>query len=1013
MLMKKIRLFFTAMVLLAASLQALAQNISVSGKVSDPAGNGIVGASVILQSNNTVYTITDVSGSYKINVPANGVLLVSCLGYQDQTVNVNGNNTINIVLMEDTEVLEDVIVVAYGTVRREANTGSVVTMDKTGLAEAPISSVDKLLGGKMAGVQVTTQTGQPGASSEIRIRGISSLNAGSSPLWVVDGIPVESGDQSYFTNTSNAMSAINPNDIENITVLKDAAAASIYGSRAANGVILVTTKSGKSGRAKFSVRAKFGASQLANDNNYRIMTASEYLGWQRVAIENAGYNPDDPTSPYYRPMSLLTQPLTNWMKEFTRLGKLQEYEVNAAGGTDRGKFYSSLSYQKNEGITYGTDFSKITARVNSDYKLTDNIEMGTRVNLGYNMSNDTPMQSLYYSNPFFAGMTILPWTPFYDEDGNYNVNIPENSNTNPLYTAFNDDQWEKQFRVHGTAFLQWQPIKNLVLKTNNSVEGTFGEGRRYWAPDPGDSEGTLQVSTTQYVTLTTSNTATYNFAFSGNNFRVMLGQEAMRRSYWSYYMYGNVSAKIPYMSTSTAAQDETDYSANFRTLLSYFGMLDYNYNNKYYFTASLREDGSSLFGSENQWGTFWSVGGSWNVTNESWMKPTHHWLSLLKIRASYGVNGNNNISPYQAYGVYSTSAYNGANGTLPSRPDNSSLSWEKNKTWNVGADFSFFDGRINAQFDVYNRITTDMLLSKQVPQTSGFSSNFMNIGSLGNKGVEFQMDGDIFHSSDLVWNVGFNVSYNKSTVLDLGDDDFMTYSGDSRIRHKVGERFYTFYLKDYYGVNPVNGEALWRHHEYTYKKDADGNDTKEIETDTVTLTSSYNEASYIYAGSPEPKLTGGFNTSVSWKGFNLSAFFEYKWGNKVLIIENRYVNSDGSQMSMNQNALSLNYWKNPGDTGVYPKPVAGNSSSSYAMPSTRWLEDGSYLRIKDVTLSYSLPEKLLKNIKLGGAKIYVSALNPFTFHNVHFWDPERGLDGMGYGIYPVTKSLVGGVEISF
>lgn len=1001
--MRKIKLFFTAMVLLAVGMQAFAQNIRVSGKVLDPAGNGVVGASLVLQSNNTVYTMTDVSGSYSINVPSDGVLTVSCLGFQEQTVSVNGRTSINIVLEEDTEVLDDVIVVAYGTVRREANTGSVATMDKVGLAEAPISSVDKMLGGKMAGVQVTTQTGQPGASSEIRIRGISSLNAGSSPLWVVDGIPVESGNQSYFTNTSNAMSAINPNDIENITVLKDAAAASIYGSRAANGVILVTTKSGKSGRAKFSARAKFGASSLANDNNFRIMTGQELLEWQRVAIVNAGYDPDNEKSPYYRPMSLLDKGVTDWMKAFTRLGVLQEYEINAAGGTDRGKFYSSISYQKNEGITYGTDFSKFTARVNSDYKLTDTIEMGTRVNLGYNMANDTPMQSLYYSNPFFAGMTILPWTPLYDEEGNYNVNIPENSNTNPLYTAFNDDQWEKQYRVHGTVFLEWKPIKNLVFKTNNSVEGTFGEGRRYWAPDPGDTKGTLQTSATQFITLTTSNTATYNFSFSDNNFRVMLGQEAMRRSFWEYYMYGDVSAKIPYMSSSVASQDETGYSANYRTLLSFFGMLDYNYMNKYYLTASLREDGSSLFGSENQWGTFWSVGGSWNVTNEKFMKGTSKWLSLLKIRASYGVNGNNNISPYQAYGVYSTSAYNGANGTLPSSPDNASLSWEKNKTWNVGADFSFFYGRLNAQFDVYSRITTDMLLSKQVPQTSGFSSNFMNIGSLGNKGIEFQMDGDIVHSKELVWNLGFNIAYNKSTVLDLGDDEFMSYASDSRLRHKVGERFYTFYLKDYYGVNPVNGEALWRHHEF----DEDGNIT------STSITNNFNSASYIYAGSPEPLLTGGFNTSVSWKGLNLSAFFEYKYGNKVLIVENRYINSDGSQMSMNQNARSLNYWKNPGDTGVFPKPVAGNSSNSYTFASTRWLEDGSYLRIKDVTLSYTLPEKWVKAVRLSGVKVYASALNLFTFHNVHFWDPERGLNGMGTGIYPVTKSFVGGVEISF
>lgn len=1006
--MKKVRLFFTAVAMLIAALPALAQNLQVSGVVSESNGSPVSGAAVQLKGSTSVYSMTDASGSFKLTVPSNGTLVVSCLGFKTVEVPVNGRIYIAVTLENDAELLEDLIVVAYGTVRREANTGSVVSMKSEGLAEAPVSSVDKFLSGKLAGVQVTSQTGQPGASTEIRIRGISSLNAGNDPLWVIDGIPVQTGDQSYFTNTSNAMSAINPNDIESITVLKDAAAASIYGSRAANGVILVTTKSGKAGKARFTARAKYGASQLANDNNFRIMTGRELLEWQRTAAINGGYNPDDPTSAYYRPYSLLTGELNNWMDKFTRLGVLEEYEINASAGSDKGKFYSSLAYQKNNGITYGTDFQKFTARVNSDYKLTRNLEIGTRVNLAYTMSNDTPMQSLYYSNPFFAGMTILPWTKYYDEDGNYNVSIPENSNTNPLYTAFYDDQWEKQYRVHGTAYLQWEPVKNLVFKTNNSVETTFGEGRRYWAPDPGDSEGTLQTSNTQYITLTTSNTATYNYSVYDNNIRVMLGQEAMRRSFFYYYAYApTVDAAIPYLNTAVASGDQTGYSANYRTLLSFFGMLDYNYANRYFLQASVREDGSSLFGSENQWGLFWSVGGSWNISGEEFMKPIHRTLSLLKLRASYGVNGNNNISPYQAYGVYASAAYNGGNGTLPSSPDNSSLSWEKNYTWNVGLDAGFFDGRLNTQFDVYNRKTTDMLLSKQVPQTSGFSSNFMNIGSMSNKGIEFQIDGDLVHNSDFVWNVGFNFAYNKSEILDLGDTDEMTYS-DSRIKHKVGERFYTFYLRDYYGVNPSNGQALWRHHEPVL--DEDGNETGE---EIITLTSDYNQASFIYAGSPEPKYTGGFNTSLSYKSFNLSAFFEYKYGNKVLIVENRYINSDGSQMSMNQNARSLNYWKQEGDTGVFPKPVAGNSTNSYTFASTRWLEDGSYLRVKDITLSYNLPENIVKKANVNGVKVYVSGLNVFTFHNVNFWDPERGLDGMGTGVYPMTKSFVGGIEVTF
>ena len=972
-----------------------AQNIQVSGVVTDATdGSTLVGASVVVKGT-SVGTSTDLDGRYTISAPADAVLEFVYVGYVTAAVPVNGRTTVDVTLKTEAEALDDVIIVAYGSVKREAKTGSVTSVKGDVIAESPVSSVDKMLAGKMAGVQVTASTGQPGANSQIRIRGTSSINAGNEPLWVVDGIPVMTGDQSYFTNSSNAMSAINPNDIESITVLKDAAAASIYGSRAANGVILVTTKSGKAGKAKFTARAKYGVSQLSNDNNFGVMNGEQLLSYQRAAAVNAGYNPDDPTSAYYRPYELLTRPQTNWMKEFTRMGNMQEYEINASAGNDKGKFYTSLSYQENEGIVHQSSFKKFTARVNSDYKLLDNLEIGTRVNLAYTDIHDSEMQSLYYSNPFFAGLTILPWTPLYDENGNYNVNIPENSNTNPLYNAFNDEQYEKQYRVHGTMYLQWEPVKNLVIKTNNSVEGTFGEGIRYWGPDPGGATGTLQSSSLQYLQLTTSNTITYSNMWDDHSFRVMVGQEAQSRTYHSFYAYApSVDAKIPYLNTSVSSQDQVGYSENARTLLSFFGMVDYNYANRYFLQASLRYDGSSLFGANNIWGLFWSVSGSWNVSNEEWMKGTEDWLSILKLRASYGVNGNNNISAYQAYGVYATAAYNGANGTLPSTPDNANLSWEKNYTWNVGLDLGFFDSRINFQVDAYDRITKGMLLSKQVPQTSGFSSNFMNIGSLKNTGVEAQLDGDIIRTNDWNWNLGVNFAWNKTEILDLGDVEEMTYSGDSRLKHVVGKSFYTFYIKDYYGVNPSNGEALWR-------------------TEDGQLTNDYNKAQYIYAGSPEPKFTGGINTSVAWKGLSLSAFFEYKVGNKVLIVENRYVQSDGNQMNMNQALGALNYWEKPGDTGVNPKPVAGNASNSYTFASTRWMEDGSYLRLKDVTLSYTFPQAWMKKIHLQNLKVYVSGLNLYTFHDVQWWDPERGVTGMGAGIYPMTKTIVGGLEVSF
>lgn len=974
---------------------AFAQGIAVKGTVTDAStGETIIGAAVQLQGSTDVYTMTDELGNFSLTVPQDGVLVVSFLGYRTIAVPVNGRAQIDIPLELEAELLEDVVVVAYGVARKEATTGSVATVTGDILSESPVTSVDNMLGGKLAGVSVSTSSGQPGASSEIRIRGISSINAGNDPLWVVDGIPVMTGNQSYFTNTGNAMAAINPNDIESITVLKDAAAASIYGSRAANGVILVTTKSGQAGKTRFTARVKFGGSMLANDNGFRVLNGEELLGLKRVSAINGGYNPDDPNSPYYYPLSMLDMPMTDWIDAFTKVGMLQEYEINAQAGTDRGRFYASLSYQDNEGIAYGIDFKKFQTRVNSDYKLTKRLSIGTRINMAYTDQDDVAMQSLYYDNPLWAGLNMLPWTAFYDENGEYNINIPENSNTNPLYTAKYDNQWEKQYRVNGILYLQWEPVKGLVIKTNNSAEGTFGEGRRYWAPNPGGSTGTLQTSNTYYLQLTTSNTISYTNTWGKHGFNVLAGQEAMYHDYKEYYVYApTVDAAVPYLNTSVATSDNVYYYASRETLLSFFGKAEYDYDSRYFINGSIRADGSSLFGANNRWGVFWSASASWNIHHESWMKGASKWLNMLKLRASYGVNGNNSISSYRAYGIYTTAAYNGSNGMIPSQPENPNLSWEKNKTWNVGVDFGFFGNRLSGSVEYYNRLTDDMLLNKRVPETSGFTNNFMNIGSLKNEGIEVQLEGEIISTKDWNWVVGGNLAWNRSEVLNLGDNEFLSYANDSRLRHVVGMSFYSFYLKDYYGVNPSNGEALWV-------------------TEDGSLSNDYNKARYYYAGSPEPKLFGGFNTSVSWKGLTLSAYFEFKWGNKVYLVENRYITSDGNQMGANQSIYTLDYWQNPGDTGTNPMPYAGNNSNSYTW-TDRWLEDGSYLRLKDITLSYMLPQKALEKIRLKGLKFYVSGLNLYTFHDVSFWDPERGVTGIGYGIYPVTKTVVGGIEITF
>ena len=996
--MKSVKLFFTSLVVLLAAVTGYAQDIQVKGVVSDATtGETIPFASIQVKGTTKVAT-TDLNGAYTISAPADAILVVSFVGYTEAEVPVNGRSIVNIAMEQDSEQLDDVLVVAYGTVSKEAKTGSVTTVKSESIGDAPVASVEKMLAGKMAGVQISSYSGQPGAPTTVRIRGISSIGAGSDPLWVVDGVPIMTNDQNVMSNvgagSGTTMSSINPNDIESITVLKDAAAASIYGSRAANGVILVTTKSGKQGKASFTARAKLGVTQLSNDKNFRPATPEQIINFHRDMLTNAGYNPDE-----LRPLSMLDMEMTDWMDHFTRVGRMQEYEVNAMGGNDKGTFYTSLAYHDETGIYYGVDYKRFTARINADYKLLKNLKAGVNVNAGYSDQNSGQMGRLFYSNGAYAMWNLLPWEKPYDEDGNHNVDLPNNSKTNPRANAEYDEYNDKSYRFQGQMFLEYKPIKQITIKTNNSAEMSLVNSRQYWAPETNEGETTLWMYRSEEYRLLTSNTIAYDDIFADkHSVRVMVGQEAQ---YDGYNSLGGKSPQvdpaIPFPNTGSAATDEFYYGESEETLLSFFGTADYNYESKYYAQASVRYDGSSLFGADTKWGLFWSASASWNLHNENWLKSVD-WLNTLKVRASYGVNGNNNIGRYKAYGLYATSPYNGITGMLPSTSANPKLSWEKNKTWNVGVDFAFFD-RFNGSVDFYKRNTEDMLLNKQIPQTSGFSSNLMNIGAIENKGVEIMLEGDIMRTQDITWTAGFNISFNRSKVIDLADSEFLTATDprstdSSPVRIVPGKSMYTFYVRDWYGVNPSNGEGLF------YAEDG-------------SLTNDRNKARYIYAGSPEPKALGGFNTQFSWKGLSLSAFFEYTIGNKVMNA-NIYGWYD-DEINVPVNNLALNYWKKPGDNATYPKPVYGSSSVYYAGYSTRFIQDGSYLRIKDVTLSYTLPQNITKKAGMNNVKVYVSAINPYTFHDVDgVFDPELG--SLGYdsgGGYSMVKSFIGGLEITF
>lgn len=989
------RLLSVFFLLCGLLLTSAAQQKTVTGMVTSSEDNlGIPGVTVLIKGT-TIGVVTDVDGNYSIQASPGQILVFRFTGQKTQEVTVGAANTIDIVMQPDLLNLEEVVVVAYGVQKREASTGSVGEVKSSEIQNVPETSIEKMLSGKVAGVQVTASSGQPGANTQIRIRGISSINAGSEPLYVIDGIPVMSGDQSFFTNTGNALASLNPNDVESMTILKDAAASSIYGSRAANGVILITTKSGKAGAAKMNFRASYGVEQIANDNGYRPLTAEEYLTFQRTAVINAGGNPDDPSnSKYYFPNSLLDGPITDWMKELTRTGSIYSAELSAQGGSDRTQHFFSGLYDKHEGIVYGSDFTKFSIRSNVDHQLNKKLKLGVRFNGAYSVANDVPMQSMYYVNPLFAMMMIKPFTPIRNDDGTYNLVIPENANANPRATAEYDPQWEKQYRLNTNGFLEYQIIKGLTAKTANSIELTDGEGVRYWSPEAnyGEKLGYLQTSRTKYVLLTTSNTLNFDKEFGSHNLSIVGGQEASKFDYNEYYIVSpNVDPNIPFPNTATSDDDDADYYETAYTIMSFFGVARYNYDNKYYLQASLRTDGSSRFGSKNRWGTFWSVGASWNIHKEHFMDNVE-FINMLKLRGSYGISGNFNIGNYAQYGLYGAGQYNGNSVMVPTQPSNPDIGWENNTGYNAGLDFALFD-RITGSVDVYSRKTLDMLLAYPLSRTSGFSSITTNIGSIKNEGIEFMLDGTLIAGNNFEWSAGFNVAHNNSTILDLGKDE-QFIPGNNRLVHKVGEHLYSFYLYDYAGVNPANGDAMW------YNENGE-------------LTNNYAQARRIIAGTPEPKLTGGINTKLAAYGVTLDVNLEYKWGNLVSIEENRYANSDGYSWPNTGANTQLDYWTTPGQIARNPKPIANNTTSSNGYRSTRWLYDGSYLRLKNITLSYNLPRAVVNKMKMQNLRVYASAVNLYTFHNVDFWDPERGVDGCGFGIYPMTKKIIGGIEVSF
>ena len=1000
--MKKLMLLLTLFAFIG--MTAFAQR-TVTGTVTDDSGAPMPGVAVSVKAT-TVGTMTQPDGTYSLEVPeGSDVLVFSYIGMRTEEVEITGD-VVNVAMEPSDQMVDEVVVVAYGVQRKEAATGAVTHLKSEDIEGVAATSPEKALQGKVPGLQLTSFSGQPGASTEIRIRGFSSINSSNEPLYVIDGVPVASGNYSQFTSTGNILANLNPADIESITVLKDAAASSIYGSRAANGVILITTKRGKEGKTVFKAYAKHGITQLANDNDFGYMSADQIYEYNRQTLLNSGVDVEtfDPAGPeeegfYSSPTLPASVETYDWEEDaFGSNGSIKEYNISATGGTDNVRHFTSVGYMDNQGIMTRTGLERFSFRNNLDVDINKYFTIGSKINGSHVYQQDRPNESLYYANPFWAATGLLPWHTPYNEDGSYNFVIPSNANTNYIAVAEHNEQWEKQYKVNGSMYAELRPMEGLVIRSVNSIETLFGSGRRWWDPrayTPGDETGTLQITNTRLERYQTTNTINYNTTIADVHTIEVLGGAEVFYHRWNYhYASGNnLGTAIPHLTGVPAEDSDVGYIFNEYALQSFFSRVRYNFADRYFVGGSYRVDGNSKFGSENKYAHFWSASASWNLHKEAFLADMSA-LNMLKVRASYGVNGNEGIGTYEQYGTYGGGSYNGVGVQVPTNLANPALTWEVNKTWNVGLDYALLN-RISGNFEVYQRVTESMLLEYPLSRTTGFEDLMQNIGTLENFGLEAYLNVSILQG-DLKWDMNVNIARNKTTLTDLAiEGDEKHIANGFWYRHVEGGGYMDYYTYQWAGVNPTNGMGLW------YTEDGQ-------------VTPDFTEAERTYEGQIEPDFQGGIGSNLSWNGISLNLFADYKVGNYVYIMEQRYTMSDGYNWGSNQSdALVDNYWMEPGDISPNPKPLMNNASESNAWGTNRYLERGDFFRIKEITLSYRLPKSLISSINVDMVRMYVSAQNAYTFHDVSYFDPDRPASGGGYIKYPNVKTLLFGIELGF
>ncbi|MDP4240413.1 MAG: TonB-dependent receptor [Bacteroidota bacterium] len=993
-------LVFYSMLSVLPTVVAQTTGKTVSGVVVDATGEPLIGVSILIKGT-TTGTLTDTNGKFSIPVESvkNSVIQFTYVGYNSQEVSSNGQN-LRIVMSEETRSLEEVVVVGYGTQRKKDLTGSVATIKSSDLKSLPVASISDAMQGRAAGVQVIA-SGVPGTDASFRIRGVGTIN-NSDPLVVIDGLPIDGG-----------LNQLNMNDVESIQVLKDASATAIYGARGANGVVIITTKHGDStGNSQLSFNYSYGIQN--STNMIKMLNASQFASLHNEMMVNAGLakNPE-----FANPASLGTG--TDWLGALFQTSPMQNYTLNYSGGNDKTKFYVSGNYFDQDGIVINTGYKRYTFQLNTDSKITSYLRFGNNLTLNHDIKTNGNYN-------IQNAMLALPTQPIYRANGSYSGPIGQPINVgdivNPIGLAKTVDNATNGYNLMGSIYAELQLMKDLKFKSTFGLQANFWDSRT-WAPDYSwDSKvnpnSYLSEQYNKKLTWLWDNTFTYEHTFDKHRIGVMAGTSAQENRL--NYMNGSIldfASNVTQQLNNGIAKPTVGGTTSSWSLFSLMGRVNYAYNDKYLATATIRRDGSSRFGSGNKYGLFPSVSVAWRISQEDFFKDLT-FVNDLKIRAGYGVTGNQNIDNYLFTSSLNTIKYNFNNqivsAVVPTVMPNPYIQWEGQKQSNIGFDATLFNQRIDVTVDAYLKKTDKMLVPMVVPAVTGYSDVYtpsINAGSMENKGVEITINTKNL-TGKFTWNTSFNLSYNQNKVVNINDTVPMS-SGSIGLNYNLALIQAGIPINEFYGFvtdGIFQNQAQVNSHA-TQVPGSDPNSRtspgdirfKDLNNDGV-----INDKDRTYLGSPNPTFIFAMNNTFAYKGFDLSIFLQGVAGNKIFNANRIW--SEAMSVAQNQTTATLNRWAGEGTSNTMPRAVF-NDPNKNTRQSDRYIEDGSYLRIKNVTLGYSIPALLLKKIHISTARFYISAQNVLTLTKYTGIDPEVGTNGIDNNVYPVTRTYSFGINL--